>query len=126
MRIFSSSKSLLQYQHHGFSCFFFLRPMTALYRQSKKEEKKEGKKARRKIARFSDLTVTPRPTGSRRKMAEGSFALRLPSDTAWAAVLEGYFIYCGIGDQNQDLSMQGKHSTTQPLEGVLWILGLWP
>jgi hypothetical protein len=70
MRIFSSSKSLLQYQHHGFSCFFFLRPMTALYRQSKKEEKKEGKKARRKIARFSDPTATPRPTGSRHKMAD--------------------------------------------------------
>jgi hypothetical protein len=63
MRIFSSSKSLLQYQHHGFSCFF-LRPITALYQQSKKEEKKEGTKARRKITRFSDPMATPRPTGS--------------------------------------------------------------
>lgn len=45
------------YQHHGFNCFFFLRPITALYGPGRKEAKRSWKK-QKEIADFSEPTAT--------------------------------------------------------------------
>lgn len=78
IRIFSSSKSLLQYQHHGFSCFFFLRPITAHYRLGRIEAKRswgekrktKKKKERRDSHSSRNQPPPPRPAGNRHKMAD--------------------------------------------------------
>lgn len=62
------------YQHHGFSCFFFLRPITALYRQNKRGEK-TSRKNEAKIAHSSDPTAT---TASHRKQTQNGRRPRSP------------------------------------------------
>lgn len=74
------------YQHHGFSCFFFLRPITAPCRQSKREEI-ISRKNKAKIALSLNPTAT---TAFHRKQTQNGrhprLLVRLPSGTSAKAV----------------------------------------
>lgn len=59
------------YQHHGFSCFFFLRPITATPQTGRiKEAKRSWGKTRRKSPASPNQPPPPRPAGNRHKMAD--------------------------------------------------------
>lgn len=70
------------YQHHGFSCFFFLRPIAASFWQIKREEKTSRKNEEINCSLFRPNGHHRVPQETDTKWPTPSFALRLPSGTA--------------------------------------------